>query len=131
MLCVSLNSPHSERPPEQTAGPSNLPFWILGNHYRAHTHKNFHFPGISTLPAHISWHSRKVKILVHWRDSDCQESKRASCLDQPFGQAVSRSEGCLVTRRALGVDGQSRCNSPRWHRPIGGAGLAVLSNFLL
>ena len=33
--------------------------------------------------------------------SDCQNSKRASCLDQPFGQEVSRSEGCLVTRRAL------------------------------
>ena len=45
VLCVSLNSPHSERPPEQTAGPSNLPFWILGNHYRAHTHKKFHLPG--------------------------------------------------------------------------------------
>ena len=32
---------------------------------------------------------------------DLQESKRASCWDQPFGQEVSRSEGCLVTRRAL------------------------------
>ena len=45
VLCVSLNSPHSERPPGQTAGPSNLPFWILGNHYRGNTHKKFHLPG--------------------------------------------------------------------------------------
>ena len=35
------------------------------------------------------------------RDSDSQESKRASCWDQPFAQEVSRSEGRLVTRRAL------------------------------
>ena len=45
VLCVSLNSPHSERPPGQTAGPSNLPFWILGIHYRANSHKKFHLPG--------------------------------------------------------------------------------------
>ena len=63
VICVSLNSPHSERPPGQTAGPSNLPFWILGNHYRGHTHKKFHLPGTIF--------------------------------------KVSRSEGCLVTRRAL------------------------------
>ena len=44
VLCVSLNSPHSERPPGQTAGPSNLPFWILGNHYGVSTHKNLHLP---------------------------------------------------------------------------------------
>ena len=41
VLCVSLNSPHSERPPGQTPGLSNLPFWILGNHYGA----VFHLPG--------------------------------------------------------------------------------------
>ena len=45
VICVSLNSPHSERPPGQTAGPSNLPFWILGIHYRANSHKKFHLPG--------------------------------------------------------------------------------------
>ena len=45
VLCVSLNSPHSERPPGQTPGLSNLPFWILGNHYGASTHKIFHLPG--------------------------------------------------------------------------------------
>ena len=44
VICVSLNSPHSERPPGQTAGPSNLPFWILGIHYRANSHKKFHLP---------------------------------------------------------------------------------------
>ena len=46
VLFVSLNSPHPERPPDQTAGPSNLPFWILENHYRANMHKNFHLPGM-------------------------------------------------------------------------------------
>ena len=30
VLCVSLNSPHSENRPGQTACPSNLPFWIIG-----------------------------------------------------------------------------------------------------
>ena len=45
VLCVSLNSPHSERPPGQTPGLSNLPFWILGNNYGASTHKIFHLPG--------------------------------------------------------------------------------------
>ena len=45
VLCVSLNSPHSKRPPGQTAGLSNLPFWILGIHYRANSHKKFHLPG--------------------------------------------------------------------------------------
>ena len=45
VLCVSLNSPHSKRPPGQTAGLSNLPFWILGNHYGVNTHKKFHLPG--------------------------------------------------------------------------------------
>ena len=29
VLWVSLNSPHSEGPPGQTTGSSNLPFWIL------------------------------------------------------------------------------------------------------
>ena len=41
VLCVSLNSPHSKRPPGQTSGLSNLPFWILGNHYGVNTHKKF------------------------------------------------------------------------------------------
>ena len=45
VLCVSLNSPHSKRPPGQTAGLSNLPFWILGNHYGVNTHKKFHLRG--------------------------------------------------------------------------------------
>ena len=31
VLCVSINSPHSEKSPGQMAGPSNSPFWILGN----------------------------------------------------------------------------------------------------
>ena len=39
VLCVSLNSPHTKRPPGQTAGLSNLPFCILGNHYGVNTHK--------------------------------------------------------------------------------------------
>ena len=46
LLCVSLNSPHYERPPGETADLSNLPFWILRKHYGASTHKNFHLPGI-------------------------------------------------------------------------------------
>ena len=46
VLCVSLNSPHSERPPGQTAGPSNLPFWILGDFDSATLHKNFQLPGM-------------------------------------------------------------------------------------
>ena len=46
VLCVSLNSPHSERPPGQTAGPSNLPFWILGDLDSGNLHKNFQLPGM-------------------------------------------------------------------------------------
>ena len=46
VLCVSLNSPHSERPPGKMAGPSNLPFWILGDLYSVITHKNVHLPGM-------------------------------------------------------------------------------------
>ena len=45
VLCVSLNSPHSKRFPDQTAGLSNLTFWIFGNHYGGNTHKKFHLPG--------------------------------------------------------------------------------------
>ena len=45
VICVSLNSPHSERPPGQTAGPSNLPFFILVNHYGVSMHNNPYLPG--------------------------------------------------------------------------------------
>ena len=45
VLCVSLNSPHSERPPGQTASLNYLPFWILGNHCRANIHSDFHASG--------------------------------------------------------------------------------------
>ena len=45
LLCVSLNSPHSKRPPGQTPGFSNLPFWIFGNHYGGNTYKKFPLPG--------------------------------------------------------------------------------------
>ena len=45
VLCVSLKASHSERPPGQTTAFSNLPFWILGIHYRGHAHKKFHLPG--------------------------------------------------------------------------------------
>ena len=45
VLCVSLNSPHSETPPGQTTAFSNLRFWILGNHYRANIHSDFHASG--------------------------------------------------------------------------------------
>ena len=45
LLCVSLNSPHSKRPPGQTACLSNLPFWIFGNYYGVNTHKKFHLCG--------------------------------------------------------------------------------------
>ena len=41
---IKLLSPNSERPPCQTACLSNMPFWILGNHHSASTHKNFHLP---------------------------------------------------------------------------------------
>ena len=33
VLQMSQNGPHSKSRPHQTAGPSNLSFWILGNHY--------------------------------------------------------------------------------------------------
>ena len=61
VLCVSLNSPYSDRPPDQTACASNLPFWILGNHYRAHMHKKFHLPG--TIFKGLKF---KGKILKNW-----------------------------------------------------------------
>ena len=41
VLCVSLYSAHSEIPPGETADLSNLPFWILGNHYGVNTHQEF------------------------------------------------------------------------------------------
>ena len=46
VLEMSLTYPHSERPPGQTAGPSNLPFWILGDLDMANLHKNFQLPGM-------------------------------------------------------------------------------------
>ena len=62
VLCVSLNSPHSERPPGQTPGLSNLPFWILGNNYGASTHKIFHLPG--TILKGLKFKAKIMKNMV-------------------------------------------------------------------
>ena len=35
VLQMSQTGPHSKSRPRQTAGPSNLSFWILGNRYEA------------------------------------------------------------------------------------------------
>ena len=60
VLCMSLNSSHSKRPPGQTAGLSNLPFWILGNHYGVNTYKKFHLLG--TIFKGLKFKGKMVKM---------------------------------------------------------------------
>ena len=100
VLCVSLNSPHSKRPPGKTAGLSNLPFWILGSQYGVNTHKKFHVPGtifkglkfkgkngqnghfFIILPLNfrpLKWFQEGEIACAYSRHSDCQKSKGANC----------------------------------------------------
>ena len=81
VICVSLNSPYSERPHGKTACFSNLPFWILGSHYRANIHSNFH-------TSRTIWRVPKMEVKF-WKNCKTLRSKNLGFLHYPISNMLT------------------------------------------
>ena len=85
VLCVSQNAPYSESHPGQTAGLSNLPFWIIGKLYKLNIHNNFHASGtILNVP--------KVYTVRFKIDFRSQIVIRTTCSKMAGGEGSSSSK---------------------------------------